>query len=74
MKLFIHSQTSTVFGNGYVILSHTLLGMWLPIQAGIKVAHVFKKGPRSNVSKTSHKPLVIYLVFTHYASHHFEET
>ena len=31
MKLFIHSQTSTIvplkFGNGYVILSHTLFGM-----------------------------------------------
>ena len=32
-KLLIHSQTSTVqplkFGNGLVISSHTLLGMWL---------------------------------------------
>ena len=25
------------FGNGYVISSHSLLGMWLFIQAGIKV-------------------------------------
>ena len=41
MKLFIHSQTSTVaplkFGNGYVILSHTLLGMQLLIHAEFKV-------------------------------------
>ena len=35
MKLFICSQTSTVaplkFVNGWIILSHTLLGMWLLI-------------------------------------------
>ena len=46
MKLFIHSQTSTVqplkFGNGYVIPSHTLLGMWLLINAGIKVNMIIK--------------------------------
>ena len=41
MKLFIHSQTSTVaplkFGNGYVISFHTLQGMWLLIRDGIKL-------------------------------------
>ena len=35
MKLFIYSHTSTVlplkFGNRYVISSHTLLGVWLPM-------------------------------------------
>ena len=44
MKLFIHSQTSTVqqlkFGNGQVISSNTLLGVWLLIHAGIKVKHL----------------------------------
>ena len=45
IKLLIHSQTSTVapFGNLYVILAHTFLGMWLLMHAGIKV---FKRGPR----------------------------
>ena len=41
MKLHILSQTSTVqslkLRNGWVIPSHTLLGMWLLIHAGIKV-------------------------------------
>ena len=41
MPLLIHSQTSTVqplrLGNGETISSHTLLGMWLLIHAGIKV-------------------------------------
>ena len=41
VKLFVHSQTSTVhplkFGNGYVISLDTLLGMWLLIHAVIKV-------------------------------------
>ena len=41
VKLLIHSQTSTmqplVFGNGYIIASHTLLNMWFPILAGISV-------------------------------------
>ena len=29
------------FGNGLVISSHTLLGMWLLIHAGIKFEHQF---------------------------------
>ena len=41
MSVLIHSQTSTVaplkFGYGYVISTHTLLGMWLLIHDGIKV-------------------------------------
>ena len=41
MKLLIHSQTSTVpplkFGNEYVISYHILLGMWLLVNAVIKV-------------------------------------
>ena len=41
MKLLIHSQPSTVqplkFGSGYVISSHTLLGMWFLIHDVIKV-------------------------------------
>ena len=47
MKLLIHSQTSTVapmkFGNGYVISSRTLLGMWLLI-------HDFLFSPRQDIS------------------------
>ena len=43
MKLLIHSQTSMVqllkFGNGQVISSHTLQGMWL-------IIHGSKHGPR----------------------------
>ena len=39
MELLIHSQASTVqllkFENGYVILYHAFLGMWLLIHAGI---------------------------------------
>ena len=38
MELLIHFQTSTAqplkIGNGEVITSHTLLGMWLLIHAG----------------------------------------
>ena len=50
MKLFVHSQTPTVqplkFGNGQVILSHILLGMWLLIHAEIQAIHnVSKRGP-----------------------------
>ena len=41
MKLFAHSQTSTMWqlkiGNGYVILSHTLLVMWLFINVNVNV-------------------------------------
>ena len=41
VKLLIHSQTSMVqllkFGNGEVISSQTLLGMWLLIHDVIKV-------------------------------------
>ena len=41
MILLIHSKTSTLqqlkFADGYVISSHTLLGMWLHIHAEIKV-------------------------------------
>ena len=41
VELLIHSQTSTVqplkYGDGYVILSHNILGIWLIIHAGIKV-------------------------------------
>ena len=41
MKLIIYSETATVaplkFGNGIVISTHTLLGMWLLIDARIKV-------------------------------------
>ena len=46
MKLFIHSQSSTVqllnFGSGYVILFHTLPTMWLLIHAGIEVNPWYK--------------------------------
>ena len=46
MKLLIHPQTSTVqllkFGNEQVISSHTLLGMWKVMHAGIKWNHVSK--------------------------------
>ena len=41
MKLLIHFQTSTIkllkFGNGYVISSHSLCGIWLFIHTGIEV-------------------------------------
>ena len=40
MNLLIHSQTSTdaplKIGNGYIITSHTLLGVKLHVHAGIK--------------------------------------
>ena len=55
MKLLIHSQTSTVqplkFGNGQVISSHTLLGMWLLIHAGLKLIHVSNRGPSGPIFK-----------------------
>ena len=31
--------------NGYEISSHTLLGTWLVIHAGIKVSNLSKRGP-----------------------------
>ena len=41
VKLLIYSQTSTAgplkVENGWIILSHTLLGTWLLVHAGIKV-------------------------------------
>ena len=49
MKLLIHSQTETVpwleFWNKQSISFHTLLGMWLLINAGIKVKPCEYKGP-----------------------------
>ena len=43
MKLFIHSQISTVeplkIGNGWIISTHTLQDIWILIHAGIKVNH-----------------------------------
>ena len=48
MKLFIHSQASTVqplkFRNEWIISSHSLLGMWLFIHDRIKVTTVPLKG------------------------------
>ena len=45
--MFIHCQISKIqlfkFENGLVILSHTFLGMWFFIHAGIK-ADVSKRG------------------------------
>ena len=52
MNKLIHSQTSTVqpltFGNGWVILSHTLLGMWLLIHAGRPGKHRVHHGGMVN--------------------------
>ena len=49
MILLILSQTSTVqplkFGNAQVISSHTLLGMWLIIHAGIKLTYCSQMSP-----------------------------
>ena len=33
------------FGNGYVISSHTALGMWLLVHAGIRINPFLVKGP-----------------------------
>ena len=42
-EITYHAQTSVVqplqFVNGYVILSHTLLGMWLLTHAAIKISY-----------------------------------
>ena len=55
MKLRIRSKTSTAqplkFGNGYVGLSHTLLGMWLVIHVGIKVNLHYEMGTRRAYEK-----------------------
>ena len=40
-----NGATPLKFENGWIILSHTLLGMWLAIQAGIKVNPSYKKAP-----------------------------
>ena len=50
MKLFIHSQTSTVlplkFGNGWAISSPTLYGLSDNISMlGLKLNHISKRGP-----------------------------
>ena len=45
MKSFIHPQTSTIallkFGNGWIISSQTLLGIWLLIHVEIKVKMIY---------------------------------
>ena len=50
MKLLIHSQPSAVqplkFGDGKVISSHILEGMWLFIHVGIKINPSQLKGPQ----------------------------
>ena len=85
MKLLIHYQTSLVkplkFGNGYVILSHTLLNMWLLIHPGIKLgfgiknhAHlyfIFQGAPRrkSQALRTSlQDPFTIKISFEEWVS------
>ena len=53
MKLLVYSQTSKVqpsrCGDGKVISSHTLLGMWLSVHAGIESIHVSTTNPWSEV-------------------------
>ena len=48
VKLLIYSQTSTAGPlkdeNGWIILSHTLLGTWLLVHAGIKVNPLHWRG------------------------------
>ena len=48
VKLLIYSQTSTAgplkVENGWIILSHTLLGTWLLVHAGIKVNPLHWRG------------------------------
>ena len=49
MKLFSHSQTSTVqplkFGNGEIISSHDLLISDYLSMLGLELNHVIKRGP-----------------------------
>ena len=67
LKLLIHSQTSTIaplkFGNGKVISSHTLLGMWLFIHVRIKL-NILVKGPpgspRRHRKRKRHQTISIY--------------
>ena len=67
LKLIIHSQTSTIaplkFGNGKVISSHTLLGMWLFIHVRIKL-NILVKGapgsPRRRRKRKRHQTISIY--------------
>ena len=47
------------FGNGYVISSHTLLGMWLLLHAGIVVNHVSKTGPSYSGARKKYRAVVI---------------
>ena len=53
MKLLIYSQSSTVqplkYVNGYVISSHTFLGMWILLYAVIKVNPCESKGPKRSI-------------------------
>ena len=55
MKLIISSQTSTTrplrSGNGHVILSHTLLRMWLLIYIGIRLSPCICKAAPANIMK-----------------------
>ena len=48
VKLLIYSQTSTAgplkVENGWIILSHTLLGTWLLVHAGIQVNPLHWRG------------------------------
>ena len=65
MKLLIHSQNSLVellkFGNGNVISSHILLGIWLFIHVGIKLIHVSKRAPFVNKCVT--KEEIFWLLY-----------
>ena len=80
VQLLIHSQTSTVvplkFGNGYIISSHALQGIWLLTRVSIKIGPCWK-GSYSVVEKRIVWYTVLYwlsrLVFYHilckYANH-----
>ena len=74
--LLIHSQTSTVqplkFGDGWVILSHTLLDMWLHIHAEIEVnqcylvtgtycRHIYHSNNEQRLEMNNHVSVVLIL-------------
>ena len=64
VKLLIYSQTSTAgplkVENGWIILSHTLLGTWLLVHAVIKVNPLHRRGATGGwISSTAYRPQFI---------------
>ena len=69
MKLLIYSQTSTAgplkVQNGWIILSHTLLGTWLLVHASLKGGGHWRVNIINRILTTVHSRLLVCWIIIH---------